>query len=113
MKFTIKNYKSAISLGIYPIEKKIKNNVMTSITFDFDASKAALSDDIKDTIDYDLICQSIDKISNNQHYNLIEHFINILKADILSLDTRIIDLVISVKKLNAVPKAEYVMIETE
>ncbi len=113
MKFTIKNYKSSISLGIYPIEKKIKNNVLISIIFNFDASNAALSDEIKDTIDYDLICQSIDKVSNNKHYNLIEHFINILKADILSLDSRILNLEVKVKKLNAVPKAEFVMIETD
>ena len=113
MKFLINNYKSSISLGIYPIEKKIKNNVLISIKFNFDAAQAAISDDINDTIDYDLICQSIDKIANNKHYNLIEHFISILKADILSLDSRILDLEISVKKLNAVPKAEYVMIETD
>ena len=113
MKFTIKNYKSSIYLGIYPIEKRIKNNVLISIKFNFDASKAAISDNIDDTIDYDLICKSIDKVSNNKHYDLIEHFINILKADILSLDSRILDLKIKVKKLNAVPKAEYVMIETE
>jgi dihydroneopterin aldolase len=112
MKFTIQNYKTSLSLGIYPIEKTIKNNILVTIIFVFDATKASISDDITDTIDYDNICKAIDYSSNLKHYNLIEHYIKELKATILKLDNRIKDINISVKKLSAVPKADFVMIET-
>ncbi|MBT4921754.1 MAG: dihydroneopterin aldolase [Rickettsiales bacterium] len=110
MQFLIKDYQTHISLGVYPIELRVKNKVLLSIKFDYPADKAAISDDLADTIDYDLIVAAIEQASGNKHYHLIEHLIAELHKSISAIDSNISNLKISLKKLSAIPKADYVKV---
>jgi dihydroneopterin aldolase len=108
MQFLIQDFQTHISLGVYPIEKRIRNKVLITISFYYDTVNAEVSDQLKDTIDYDLIISAINEIGNKKHYNLIEHFISKLSNKIIMLDSKITHLEISLKKLNAISKADFV-----
>ena len=110
MKFKLKNYKTEISLGIYQIEKLIKNKILVTVEFEYLDEKSQLTDNINDTIDYDNIVEQIIFTADKKHYNLIEHFIYSLNENILTLDEKIKDLKISVKKLSAIKNADYIEI---
>ena len=110
MHFLIKDYLTHISLGVYPIEKKIKNKVLATIEFDYNVDRAKINDQLDDTIDYDKIINILNQVVELKHFNLIEHFLYLLHQEILKLDNKISNLKISLKKLSAINDAEFVQI---
>ena len=69
MQFLIQDFQTHISLGVYPIEKRIRNKVLITISFYYDTVNAEVSDQLKDTIDYD--CRLMDVIDYNFNCNEI------------------------------------------
>lgn len=60
------------TLGFYQWEKKIKQKLLIEIKIPIDAKKAAKSDHLQDTIDYDAVDALIRQVLSLKHYHLIE-----------------------------------------
>ncbi|OGQ08595.1 MAG: dihydroneopterin aldolase [Deltaproteobacteria bacterium RIFCSPLOWO2_12_FULL_40_28] len=60
------------TLGFYQWEKNIKQKLLIEIEIPIDAKKAAKSDHLKDTIDYDAVDSIIRGVLSLKHYHLIE-----------------------------------------
>lgn len=59
-------------IGIFPEERKDKQDVVINITMECDFGRAAESDRIEDTVDYKSINKRIVKLVEGSSYNLIE-----------------------------------------
>jgi FolB domain-containing protein len=73
MLIKIKNLETECSLGIYQWEKTRPTKIIINLEMATNLENSTISDDINDTIDYQIIHQNIDKIIKKKHYNLIEH----------------------------------------
>ncbi len=72
MKFQLKNIETQIFLGIEEQEKNTKQKILISLSFDFDTSKAEMSDDITDTLNYLPIQKFIKNFPKEKKFNLLE-----------------------------------------
>ncbi len=68
----IKDLKLRTILGVEEWERENKQDIIINITFEFDGSKAAESDDLHDTVDYKAMKQKIIKLVENSNYFLVE-----------------------------------------
>ncbi|MBN1870510.1 MAG: dihydroneopterin aldolase [Candidatus Omnitrophica bacterium] len=68
----ITNLKLRAVIGTNDWERECKQDVIINIRIDFDASKASLSDNIKDTIDYKAITKDIIQDVESSQYFLLE-----------------------------------------
>ena len=59
-------------LGVYPDERREKQDVIVNITLYADLRKACLSDDIEDTVDYKTIKKRTLKMVQQSEYFLVE-----------------------------------------
>jgi D-erythro-7,8-dihydroneopterin triphosphate epimerase len=59
-------------IGTHPWERTNKQELILNIRLEYDASKAARSDNLKDALDYEEIAQAITKIVEKSHYFLLE-----------------------------------------
>jgi 7,8-dihydroneopterin aldolase/epimerase/oxygenase len=72
MILNMENLRLRTIVGVYEWEKKIRQELSISLQVTFDGSEAAISDDIKKTIDYKLLRnQIIDHVEKNS-FNLVE-----------------------------------------
>ena len=72
MRIHIKNLRLRTIIGIFPWEKKTKQDVVINIIIDFNGSKAAQSDAIEDTLDYKTMTKKIICHVENHSFALIE-----------------------------------------
>ena len=68
----IKDLKLRTILGIENWERENKQDIIINITFEFDGSKAAESDDLNDTVDYKKMKQKIIKFVEGSSFFLVE-----------------------------------------
>jgi FolB domain-containing protein len=59
-------------IGIYPRERKVKQDVVINVTLEGDLRKAGRSDRIADTINYKDVKKSILRLVEGSSFNLIE-----------------------------------------
>ena len=59
-------------VGIYPDERRAKQDVIVNVVLDTSLRKACLSDDINDTVDYKKIKKSIVALVEGSQFFLIE-----------------------------------------
>lgn len=69
----IEQLKVMASIGCEPFEHHIKQPLFFDIEFEVDLKPALKSDELKDTVDYTLICEAIEQITQEKHYQLIEN----------------------------------------
>ena len=69
---TINDLVAEASVGVNSWEKQVKQKLVFDLAITTDVSKAAESDDIADTLNYNEVCQSVCGLLANQHFNLIE-----------------------------------------
>lgn len=111
MKIIVKNYKAKTILGIYPEEKLQAREILISLTICFDGKKAAKSDNISNTIDYDLIGSLIDKLTLNKEYDLIEALVSVIGNKLIKQFSLIDKVIVNIAKPNILEKAELVSVE--
>lgn len=109
MHLKIKNLKAQTILGIYEHEQQALREVIINITMEFDGTKAAVSDNIADTIDYDIIETNIIERLKNSRYGLIERLVAEIAA-IVKQDNRIINVEVAVDKPGALKNSESVSV---
>lgn len=68
----IENLRLRTIIGIYDWEKETLQDLVINVTIDFDGGKAAVSDDIEDTIDYKAINKKIISFVETNNFNLLE-----------------------------------------
>lgn len=106
----IKNLRLKTIIGVLPFERKKKQEVVLNIKFEFDASKASKSDNIKDTIDYNALTEEISRGVVKSHFYLLEALVDFV-LNIILKDKRIKKAKVEIDKPNALKKAESVSVK--
>jgi dihydroneopterin aldolase/D-erythro-7,8-dihydroneopterin triphosphate epimerase len=97
-------------LGIYPDERREKQDVIVNITLYADLRKACLSDDIDDTVDYKTIKKNVLQLVQQSEYFLVERLVERIAE--LALETAAVQRVdVSVDKPGALRFARSVAVE--
>ena len=99
MKIKIKDFKLQTNIGIYDWEKTHPRDIIINLEIKIDDLKSTTSDQIQDTIDYELIYNQIKKIVANNKFNLIEKLAQEIINTIM-VDKRICQVKIEIDKLN-------------
>lgn len=106
----IKKLKLRAVIGIHDWERKNKQDVIINIKLEFDASKAAKSDDIADTVDYKAIKLKIIDLVDKSSCNLLERLAHQILKICLS-DPKVEKATVKVDKPHALRFAESVSVE--
>ncbi len=103
----IKGLRIESSIGVFDWEKEIKQTLLFDIEMTCDFSASAVTDDIKDAVDYAAVCNTVKQICGKQHYQLLEY----LAAQIserLFASFAIKEINLAIYKPGAVVNTEYV-----
>ncbi|MBF0429740.1 MAG: dihydroneopterin aldolase [Fibrobacteria bacterium] len=103
----IKNLKVNCFIGILPEEKSAPQDLFLSITFSFESTKAAETDDIAHTVDYAKLTNFVQSHLQKNRYNLLECMAEKLIISIFSQWEKILWCKLTIKKPGAIPQAEY------
>lgn len=106
----INDLKVRALIGAYSWEKINKQDLVINITIEYDASKACLSDKLKDALNYETVAAKAIKTAERSHYTLIERLTCKLLAGIMS-DQRVASAHVRVEKPHALPQARCVTFE--
>ncbi|HJP35025.1 MAG TPA: dihydroneopterin aldolase [Gammaproteobacteria bacterium] len=97
-------------LGVYPDERREKQDVIVNITLYADLRKACLSDDIEDTVDYKTIKKRTLKMVQQSEYFLVERLAERIAE--LALESPVVQRVdVAVDKPGALRFARSVAVE--
>lgn len=87
-------------IGIQDWEREKAQDILINITLEYNADKAAISDDIKDAVDYKAVKQDVIRLVESSHFNLVEK----MAAEILKVsmaDRRVEFASVTIDKPNA------------
>ena len=87
-------------IGIYPEERREKQDVTINVVMSCDLRKAGRSDDLNDTVDYKSIKKAILKLVEESHFLLIESLAENI-ADIALADQKVEQVVVTIDKPGA------------
>lgn len=71
-KITIREIALRCIIGVYPEERREKQDVIISITLHVDLAKAGRTDDVTDTVDYKAVTKAVVKLVEDSEYVLVE-----------------------------------------
>ena len=87
-------------IGIYPEERREKQDVVINVEMHCDLRKAGRSDDLSDTVDYKAIKKTILKLVEESGFQLIESLAESI-ADIALADDKVQQAIITIDKPGA------------
>jgi 7,8-dihydroneopterin aldolase/epimerase/oxygenase len=99
-------------VGIYDWERKIRQKIIFDIEMACDIKKAALSDDIKDTVNYKAVCKRLIGFVEESQFQLVETLIE-SSADIILKEFDVCWVKITLNKVGALSGAQDVGIIIE
>ncbi len=76
MKVKLKNFELTCNIGIYDWEKDFPRKLLINIEMQTSNELAFTSEDIAQTIDYEVVYNNVKKIANSKKYQLIETLAN-------------------------------------
>ena len=94
----IKNLKINTIIGVYEWENNHQRTLMFNVEIESDCGDAMKSDNLKDTIDYDLIINQIVDFTTKNRFHLIEKMVGEI-LDLIMEDRRIKRCTLEVDKL--------------
>lgn len=97
-------------IGVYPEERRDKQDVIINITMVGDFRAACESDRLEDAVDYKAIKKEVVALVESSSFNLIEHLAEKI-ADICLRHPRVKEVTVSVDKPGALRFARSVAIE--
>ena len=106
----INDLKVRTIIGAHSWERVNKQELVINITIEYDASKACLSDKLKDALNYESVAAKAIKIAERSRYILLEKLASKLLAGIMS-DQRVVRAYVRLDKPNALPQARCVSFE--
>ncbi len=108
----IKNLTAKATIGIYAWERQIKQTITLDLEMPYDINRAAQSDDLSHTIDYEKISQSLTAAIENSEYKLIESLASHL-ANLLQNSLGVQHFKMTLAKPNAIKNADTVGVVLE
>lgn len=105
MLIKLKNLHLKTIIGIHKWEDEVEREMLINITIETDNNKALQSDDIKDTIDYDLIVTNIKNLVRDNRFKLVEKMVGEI-LNLIMQDHRIKKCQIEIDKIGAVAGLE-------
>ena len=84
-------------IGIYPAERREKQDIIINVEMHCDLRKAGRSDDLNDTVDYKAVKKAILKLVEESGFQLIESLAESI-ADIALSDEKILQVVVTIDK---------------
>lgn len=108
----IKNLKLHTIIGVFEWEKTVDRQIIINAEITTNHTKALVSDDISDAIDYDLIIVKIKTIVANNKFELVEKLAQTVMDAILQ-DTRITKCKIEIDKVGVVENVDSFSITIE
>ena len=106
----IKDLEIPCSIGIHESEKKNKQPVKIMFSFSYNATTAAESDDVTFAKDYREMSDYISHLTQQRHYNLLEHLLKVLHQALSHRYKGITIKELEIKKPNAVEAADFVSV---
>jgi D-erythro-7,8-dihydroneopterin triphosphate epimerase len=97
-------------IGIYPEERREKQDVVINVVMHADLSKAGRSDDLADTVDYKAIKKAILKLVDGSGFQLIESLAERI-ADIALSNDKVQQVVVTIDKPGALRFAKASAVE--
>lgn len=88
--------------GVYDEERAREQEFMLDIAIDFDTRKAAMSDDLNDTVNYAMFRKAAKDIVENRSFRLLEKLADTVAQEILE-DARIGRVSVTVRKTEMYP----------
>ncbi len=89
MRINVKNLRLSPILGAYDWERNIKHHIIVNIRFDCDTEKAAKSDVLEDTVNYDHLVNKIYDSVPKTNFMLIERLCGFILDIVMDFDKRI------------------------
>ena len=106
----INDLKTRTIIGAHSWERVNKQDVVIHMTIEYDASKACLSDKLKDALNYESVAIKAVKITERSRYTLLEKLAAKLLAGVMS-DRRVEKAYVRVDKPHALAQAGCVSFE--
>jgi D-erythro-7,8-dihydroneopterin triphosphate epimerase len=106
----INDLKVRALIGAYSWEKVNKQDLSIHITIEYDASKACLSDKLKDALNYETVASQVIKVAERTRHTLLEKLASKLLAGIMS-DKRVKSAQVRIDKPQALAQARCVSFE--
>ncbi len=97
----IEDLKIVTIIGLLEREKTTPQKLIINLEIRLDADKAAISDDINDTIDYFTLTKSVKEFIENSRFELLEKLADQTLKIINQFSDKIIDSTIEIKKPEA------------
>ena len=97
-------------IGIYPEERREKQDVVINVEMHTDLRKAGRSDDLNDTVDYKSIKKAILKLVESSGFQLIESLAENI-ADIALADKKVKQVIVTIDKPGALRFAKASAVE--
>lgn len=109
-KITISEIALRCIIGIYPEERREKQDVIITVTLHADLARAGATDDFQDTIDYKAVKKAILDLVEPSEFNLIEALAQAVANRCLEFD-RVRQVDVRVEKPGALRFARTVIVE--
>jgi D-erythro-7,8-dihydroneopterin triphosphate epimerase len=97
-------------IGIYPEERREKQDIVINVAMECDLRKAGRSDDLNDTVDYKAIKKAILKLVETSQFQLIESLAENI-ADLALADEKIQQVSVTIDKPGALRFAKSSAVE--
>ena len=97
-------------IGIYPEERREKQDIVINVEMHVDLRKAGRSDDLADTVDYKAIKKAILKLVEGSKFQLIESLAERI-ADLALADEKVQKVVVTIDKPGALRFAKASAVE--
>ncbi len=97
-------------VGVYPEERREKQDIIINVELHADLRKAGRSDDLNDTVDYKAIKKAILKLAEESQFQLIEALAENV-ADIALMDEMVQQVVVTIDKPGALRFAKSSAVE--
>ncbi len=109
----IRSLQLSVFLGVYAEEQAAPRPAVADIELGLDLSRAAVSDSLSDTVDYDLLSRAIRAAccAQERRYALVERLAGDIADICLAFDPRIESARVTVGKPGAITGAETVEVE--
>jgi len=106
------HHKIECVVGVYPHEHKEKQLLYVDLQVESDFTACSLSDDVKDTVNYELLAALCTELAVTKQYRLLETFaVDVLNAIFFKFDVSWAW--IRIKKPLGLPSATYSIVELE
>ncbi|MGF1510478.1 MAG: dihydroneopterin aldolase [Myxococcota bacterium] len=102
---TVRGLEVSASVGIYPFEATILQQLFFDVFVELDLEAAAIGDDLDNGLDYDAVSEVCRAVARERHHRLIESLALRCIHGIFELDSRIASVEVEVHKPGAVPDA--------